>query len=314
MSSGPPDARVASPASSQGTRTDGSAGGGSIYDLGYRHYEGVRLGRRHAILALYVESLRGAFGLGRGAAAKIAPFVLIFIALVPAVIQLAIAALIPAEFEFVSGDDYYSGVKYILALYAAAVAPDIVGRDQRNRSLTLYFSRAIGRTDYALGKLAAMTTAMLIITLVPQLILFAGNALSTQDFGAYLAEEWDQVLPILGSALGGSLLIASIGTAIGAQTPQRAFATVGIVVAFLLPLVVAGVMVEIGTDATVYAAFLSPLDLVDGFTWWIFRSTPDEFSTVALAGFDLWAYTLAAVVATVLASGLLVRRYQRVQA
>ncbi len=38
---------------------------GSIYDLGYQRYEGVRLGRRHAIWALYVHSLRSVFGIGR---------------------------------------------------------------------------------------------------------------------------------------------------------------------------------------------------------------------------------------------------------
>ena len=42
-----------------------SDGAGSIYDLGYRRYDGVRLGRRHSVLSLYFYTLRGAFGLGR---------------------------------------------------------------------------------------------------------------------------------------------------------------------------------------------------------------------------------------------------------
>src|SRR3546814_1872696 len=60
---------------------------------------------------------------------------------------------------------------------------------------------AISRTDYALGKFAAMTSAMLMITLVPQLFLFIGNALNTQDVGTYLTEEWDQLFPIVATAL-----------------------------------------------------------------------------------------------------------------
>jgi ABC-2 type transport system permease protein len=287
----------------------------NIYDLGYRRYEGVRLGRRHAIYALYIESLRGAFGLGRSAAAKVAPAVLIVMALFPAVVQLVIGALIPADVDIVQAHEYYGVVKYVLALYCAVVAPDIAGRDQRNRSLTLYFSRAISRTDYAVGKFAAMTTAMLLITLVPQVVLFVGNALSTQDFGHYVTHEWDQVLPIVATALLGSALIASIGVAIASYTPHRAFATVGIVIAFILPLIVAGILVtEIDTVATRYAVFISPMDLIDGFTVWMFRALPDSDTTVGAAGYDLWQYFPVALGVTLVAGLLLVRRYQWVQA
>ena len=38
---------------------------GTIYDLGYRHYDGPRLGRRAAIGAIVCAGLRAAFGLGR---------------------------------------------------------------------------------------------------------------------------------------------------------------------------------------------------------------------------------------------------------
>ncbi len=57
---------------------------GSIYDLGYRNYEGVRLGRRHAILSLYIQSLRGVFGFGRHTSSKIIPMGLAIVALLPA--------------------------------------------------------------------------------------------------------------------------------------------------------------------------------------------------------------------------------------
>ena len=50
-----------------------SEGAGSIYDLGYRRYDGERLGRRHSVLALYLYSLRWAFGLGRRTSSKIIP-------------------------------------------------------------------------------------------------------------------------------------------------------------------------------------------------------------------------------------------------
>jgi len=300
---------------SQHARVSGESS--SIYDLGYRRYEGARLGRRQAVLALYRESLRAAFGLGRSTGAKIGPAVLIAIALVPALIQLVVGALFPAgDIELVSHEGYYSGVKYLLALYVGIVAPDIVGRDQRTRSLTLYFTRAITRTDYALGKLAAMTTAMLAITLLPQMLLFIGNALSVEDFGKYASENWDELFPIIGTALFGSWLIASIGTLIAAQTPQRAFATVGIIVAFLLPIPFATILVEeIDAGWTDFAVFLSPMELVDGLTYWMFRKAPPESDTiVAMTDFAMFWFGVAAAIFALTCTGLLIRRYHRVQA
>ncbi|MCA9851535.1 MAG: ABC transporter permease [Dehalococcoidia bacterium] len=289
----------------------------SIYDLGYRRYEGVRLGRRHAILALYRESLRAAFGLGRSWSAKVGPAILIFIALVPALIQIIVGALIPAgELELIRHDEYYGGVKFILALYVGVVAPDVVGRDQRTRALTLYFTRPMSRSDYALGKLAAMTTAMLFITLIPQLLLFIGNALSTDDFAQFAKDNWDQLFPIVGTALFGSWLIASIGTVIAAQTPQRAFATVGIIVAFLLTTAISAVMLqEFETPWTDATAFLSPLELVDGLTYWMFRTDiSGNGSLVEMSGFATAWFGLGAAVMALACDALLLRRYAKVQA
>ena len=46
---------------------------GNIYDLGYRGYDGPRLGRRHAAATLVRHSTRSVFGLGRTMRAKIIP-------------------------------------------------------------------------------------------------------------------------------------------------------------------------------------------------------------------------------------------------
>ena len=56
--------------------TTASGPGGSIYDLGYQGYEGPRLGRRSAATALFRNTLKGCFGIGRGGRAKIAPLAL----------------------------------------------------------------------------------------------------------------------------------------------------------------------------------------------------------------------------------------------
>ena len=159
-------------------------------------------------LTLYVHGLRSAFGLGRRTSSKIFPFALAIFAFVPAIIQLGVGAIVSGVDEHVElfkHEDYFSYVRIILVLFCAAVAPEIVGRDQRNRTLSLYFSRAVTRFDYALAKLAALTSAMLVLTLGPQLLLFLGNGMAADDLSGYIADNWDLVFPIV----AGSVLLSA---------------------------------------------------------------------------------------------------------
>ncbi|MFQ5381720.1 MAG: ABC transporter permease [Dehalococcoidia bacterium] len=293
--------------------TEGATG--NIYDLGYQRYTGARLGRRHAIWALYRESLRAAFGLGRRAAAKVAPAVLILIALAPALLQVIGGLLGGGEnMEIVRHDQYYGMVAFIVALYVAVIAPDIFGREQRDRTVALFFTRAVSREDFVLARFLALVTAMLLVTLAPQLVMFVGNALVADSFGDHLRANADQLLPIAGTALLGSTLIASVGAAIAAQTPQRAFATVGIVAAFLVTVFISLILVEsIGSLPGRLAVFVSPFAHIEGSTAWMFRSELGADSVVARSGFHLYYFPLAAVILTSACYGLLLGRYRRLQ-
>src|SRR5512146_1001834 len=72
--------------------TTASSATGSIFDLGYRGYDGPRLGRRHAVYALFIYSLRSAYGIGRSGRAKVVPIGLAILATLPAVISIAVRA------------------------------------------------------------------------------------------------------------------------------------------------------------------------------------------------------------------------------
>ena len=58
---------------------------GAIHDIGSRHYDGPRLGAGYIRRSLYVDTLRGAFGLGRSARSKVMPFLLLAVVVLPAV-------------------------------------------------------------------------------------------------------------------------------------------------------------------------------------------------------------------------------------
>jgi ABC-2 type transport system permease protein len=62
-----------------------------IHDIGYRAYDGPRLGRGHARKALFSQSLRGAYGLGRSAKSKVLPMILLGVMCAPALIMVAVA-------------------------------------------------------------------------------------------------------------------------------------------------------------------------------------------------------------------------------
>lgn len=285
---------------------------GNIYDLGYRSYEGVRLGRRAAVLALYTHSLRTAFGLGRRTSSKILPVSLAIITLIPAAIQLGIAAVASNIIEVYRAESYYTYVQIVLALFCAAVAPELVGRDQRNRTLSLYFSRSLLRRDYALARFGGLASAMLILTLGPQAVLFVGNGLAGNDLGGYLRDNADQVPPIVASGVFISAFIAALGLAIASQTPRRAYSSVGIVATFVVASPVVATLVRLGGDAGHYAIFLSPFHVMQGLTFWLFGAqTRGEVEVAAQPG-GLFLVAMLAVIA--LAAFVVNRRYERMPA
>ena len=249
---------------------------GEIYDLGYRNYAGARLGRWYALWSLYGLSVRNAFGLGRGVLTKLLAFGLVFFAMVPAIVQLVLAAVLPIDdFEFIQPHQYYGFVQVVLMLFVAAVASDLVGNDRRSHILPLYFSRPIRRHDYAVVKVAAMTTALLALTVVPQTLLFVGNWLGAPDGSDWLADNAGDILPILASGSLVSLLLASIGTLIATFATRRSFAIISVLTVLLLSFTVVQIVVSIvDEDVARWAIAFSPMHVMRGATLYLFDAVP----------------------------------------
>jgi ABC-2 type transport system permease protein len=290
---------------------------GSIYDLGYRNYEGARLGRRHAVMSLYIQSLRGVFGFGRHTSSKIIPIGLTVVALLPAVVQLGVISI--AKNTIAASDifqpwQYYEFIQWPLALFVAAVGPELVGRDQRNRTLSLYFSRALLRGDYVLAKVGALATAVIIISLVPQLLVFTGNALAGDDSLGYLRDNWRDVAPIVGSGVLLSLFLSSIAVAIASQTSRWQLASGGVVAYFGITFALGAIMVgAFPESAAGYSLLFSGFHVAQGFTYWLFGVTPTLDSAEELARADLPGslYALAAVATIAIALAITYHRYRR---
>jgi ABC-2 type transport system permease protein len=285
---------------------------GSIYDLGYRSYEGVRLGRRYAVTSLFVYTLLSIWGIGRSWLAKLFPIGLAIVAMVPALVVLAVAAIAPDDFEVLEPHEYFSFISIILALLCAVIAPDLIGRDQRNRTLSLYFSRALSRFDYVGSKLAAFILSLFLVLAIPQVIAQAGNAVATEDLVQYIQDNADLIPPILGSAAVVALVMATVSLAIAMQTSRRAFSTGAVIVAFVILSGVGNVLVETLTgDSKQYGLLISPLDILEGMVLWIFNANPEPDTSIAKAGLDGIYYLIAALAYITVSLAIIYRRVQR---
>ncbi len=302
--------------------TPATGPGGSIYDLGYQGYHGPRLGRRSASAALLRNTIRSAYGIGRGGRAKLAPFALTGLAILPAILAVGVAALIArsgatGQLEGASPVRYetYHGLTVTLVmLFCAAQAPELFGRDQRYGVLPLYFSRAITRTDYALAKVAGLIVALLIIDLVPQAILFVGRVLVATDPATGLSKEAAAVPRFLFQGLLTAGLLGGVSALIAAWTPRRAYATAGIIAVSIIPPVLVALLTALtGSDTARVLVLFSPGDVLDGANAWIFGSISENPAIVAL-GLPGQLYVTAALVVSAVAIGLTVRRYRRITA
>ncbi|CAM5596563.1 ABC transporter permease OS=Streptomyces alboniger OX=132473 GN=CP975_17340 PE=4 SV=1 [Streptomyces alboniger] len=114
-----------------------SAESTQIHNIGYRDYDGPRLGRAYARRSLFSQSLRGAYGLGRSAKSKVLPMVLFAVMCLPAAIMVAVAVTTKAKDLPVDYTRYAIVMQAVISLFLAAQAPQTVSRDLRFKTVPL---------------------------------------------------------------------------------------------------------------------------------------------------------------------------------
>lgn len=284
---------------------------GTIYDIGYRGYDGPRLGRRGAIGAIVGAGLRAVFGLGRSARSKILPWGAVILAILPAGVAVAIRVLAGDIIELYNYENYLWEIGALLPIFVAAQAPELVVNDMRHRVLPLYFSRPISRYDYVVSKLTALTLALLALTLLPVILLFAGRVLGSEDALGALGDEIGALPGIVGSGVLHAVVLASIGLAICAVAGRRAYAAGAVLAVFLIGSVVSGTFEAQGGALEGLAPFVNPLAILDGARQWLFGGAVAG-SPVSDAGIALPVYGLAVGVILAVSWLVLAIRYRSV--
>ena len=287
---------------------------GAIYDLGYQGYDGPRLGRRAAVWTLFRSSLRSAFGFGRSGRSKIVPWGLTAIILVPAAVAGAIQAMVPGNLSPFSYDNYLWEMQPLLALFVAAQAPELVSSDQRNKVLSLYFSHALARSDYALAKLGALAAALFGMALAPLLVLLLAAILVSSDLPAAVGDQLGNLPQVIGSPLIYAIPLAALGLAIASFTPRRAYATGAIIAVFLVTGAVGAILAEAGRGRiSQVAPLVNPFVLLDGTRDWLLGGTITD-SPVRDADLALPVFGALSLVLAVAGTAAVLWRYRRISA
>ncbi|SDH89935.1 ABC transporter permease [Nonomuraea jiangxiensis] len=251
-----------------------------IYDIGYRHYDGPRLGRGYATRALAVHSLRGVFGLGRTARSKIVPFSLAAIMLLPAIVSIALMAL--AKQRGIPYSGFAVIMQAVVATFLASQAPTVVAPDLRHRVLPLYLSRPVAVVEYVTAKVAAMTVALFLLVAVPLTLMYAGELLVDLE-GPPLTQEY---LGAVLMALVLAVLLSAFGLAISSFTPRRGLGVASVIAVYLLSSasvpVVYGTLYSSGNEsAAAWAWLANPFWLVDSVQSWLFGTPPHSIESAA---------------------------------
>jgi ABC-2 type transport system permease protein len=304
-----------------------------IHDLGYRRYDGPRLGRAQIVRALAWHSFRSAFGLGRGAKAKIVPLVALVALCLPAVVNAF--AMSKGNPRLVDYDTYSPALRdIVMTVFVAVQAPELVSRDLRSRVLPLYFARPIKTIDYPLAKYLAFTAACLVMVEVPLLLLYVGSIANVHGGSAVWAQT-RALIPGLLVGLMWAVVLAAISLYLASLTGRRAFATGAVAVFFLLTFTLAEILLQVEGQqpqgpqpvqaiqggkvvqsviaapslAEKVSGLFSPFTLFDGVRMWLGGTDPAD-NVPRPGGFGA-VYALVLVVITALCLAGLAARYRK---
>lgn len=289
------------------------AGSGDvIHDIGFRHYTGERLGRGWVVRSLFVDTLRGVFGLGRPARSKVMPWLLVAILVLPPVVVALVAVLTGVDRLPISYTQYLTQLQLPISLFVAGAAPYAVSRDLRHGVMPLYLSRPMLRTDYVAARYGGLAVALLLVMVVPQTLLLLGALLAELPVG-------DNLVGWAGGLLASLLLavlLAAVGLTIAAFTPRRGLGVAAVITVLLVvsgfSFALSGIAESQGSrDLAGLAGALDPYRLVDGIASWVLGVDPAVAEFAPTSGGQVGILVLVYVVVVAGTGALLVRRYRK---
>ena len=262
---------------------------GAVYDLGYEPFDGERSGRKGARKAVYIDGIRRVLGLGRKARRKIMPWTLIVIAIIPSIVAIGISFILPSgssdainladqnsEFFLLSGT--------MTMLFTALAAPELLIPDRRDGVLSMLSSRPLTPGDYLGARFASLATIVAGFMIVPQLVLFVGQA-ATDSEGLFqgFINAADTLPRIIAVTAVYTIAYVPLGFVIASLSNRKAIATASyLAVMIALTAFAEAIVRESSIPGGRWFALLAPINTADAANVWIFGgSNPDALLAVA---------------------------------
>jgi ABC-2 type transport system permease protein len=262
---------------------------GAVYDLGYEPYEGERTGRGGARRTVYVDGIRRVLGLGRKARRKIMPWTLLFLAIVPAVVAIGIGFLVPAGTPDAinlaeQNSDFFSLSGTIAMLFTALAAPELLIPDRKDGVLSMLSSRPLTPGDYLGARFASLATVVASFMILPQLLLFFGQA-GTDPEGLVqgFINAADTLPKILAATAVYTIAYIPLGFVIASLSNRKAIATASyLAIMIALTAFAEAIVRESSISGGRWVALLAPINTADAANVWIFGgSNPDSLLAAA---------------------------------
>jgi ABC-2 type transport system permease protein len=282
---------------------------GEVFDRGYKHYDGPRLGRSHAFSALVRYSIKRALGIKKSWTAKVIPIILYVAVALPVVISLGIRAFLPSA-QVLDYPDFFTFIFIIEGIFVAMIAPEMLCGDRRENVLPLYFSRAITRLDYLLAKLIATAVLTLTMSLAPAVVLWIGRQLLDTSPLSAMRDHLGDLGRIFISGGMIALYLGALGLLVSSFTGRKSIAIAIIVLGFLISTSLAFALAAAikNMDIKRYLVFLSPTDTISAFVNQLFHARvagPTEFGQY----FSFWIYLIGMGIVILISCAVMVWRY-----
>ena len=204
-----------------------------VFDLGYQPYTGPREGRTRARRAVFENGVRSLLGIGRGGRAKVLPVLLFISAMTPALVFVAILALVPAD-DFLPGPaEYYEIIGLVLMIFGAIMAPELLIPDRRDNVLQLYLVRTLSPTDYLGARFFAFLGVVLALVYSGQIVLQLGLIFTATEPLDYLRDNWLDIPRFLAAGVVVALFFTVLPMLVATFTTRRAYAAVFVIAAIL---------------------------------------------------------------------------------
>lgn len=287
---------------------------GTVFDIGYQTYEGEREGRGRAWQSMIIDGVKNGMGIGRGGWAKFLPWLV----LSPTIATGVVFAAIGAFFEQLGFDlDETEGglpvdvpghleltavISFMILIFAAAVGPELVCPDRRNRVIHLYFVRPITMFDYLGARWCALFMLLLVASVLPHITYWIGLLFGVADSLGHAQENWLNIPRFVGNGIVFAIFTTSFTIAISSITDRRMIATLIIIGIMMIAQIAPGIISVFNPSDTVMELInlIGLIDLASNIVPSIFFDTYAESYDLNIAIPIAWMViiTAASILAT----------------